>query len=244
MSVLLSEYTKYIDQISILEDELRNNCTSCDDCLDFIYKRGNIPVILSASQSICHIKNYDIEQLNSEKMYSGLIVQLLGRLSGAHVIYTNSKSGSNQTTIERSPFKSLLNKVVRENKIKLLIDIQGIVENQFDIDLLTGGVGRPNLKNYQWIYKIILDNFGKSNIDRIGDNGLSGSKSGVISNFASEYLNISSIQINISPKYRIPKENSLYFAKMLRALFYSLMEINNHSKFSDNSMAEDFPKKL
>lgn len=218
MFVPLSEYTKYIELISAAEDEIKTKCTSCENCLDFVYKSGNIPILLSASQSTCHLDKNIEEQTDIDRMYTGLLVYVLGRLTNIHIIYTNTKLGFNQDKIDVSPFKSLVHRVIKEYKIKLFIDLQGGVQSNYDINLTTGGIGRPYLKQNQFIYKVLLDNLKTVNIDNIGENSSIVEKNGIINTILQEDLDVSLLGINISPKYRQPNKNSLEMAKLARAL--------------------------
>jgi hypothetical protein len=101
------------------------------------YVKGRIPVLISAPHGARHYRACD-GRWKAEDAYTSSLAIVLGRLTGAHVMYLKNKAAEDPNSDIRSRYKDFLGNVVRENGIQFLIDLHGAHRDQpFKIDVGT-----------------------------------------------------------------------------------------------------------
>lgn len=217
------------DKIREIDSSLFKNIYPKNGDPDFIYKEGIIPVILTAPHATAHIRrnDYGEEFVKPEDILTGAIVQTLGELTGAHIVYTKWKSRMDPARYSNSPFREKLREIIYKFPVRILIDIHGMPFNNIDLDIGTGGVGRPYLKGNDWIINDIINNSNGHGITKIGDNQIFPAKFETLSKFAFNDLDLISLQIEISREYRKPESNFKNFETLVNAFVKTILEINS-----------------
>ena len=90
------------------------------DCYGYI--QGQIPILLSAPHGAKHLRG---NRWKGEDEYTSALAVVVGRLTGAHVLYTKYKTAEDPNYDGKSRYKSLLKNIVREHGIRFLIDLHG-----------------------------------------------------------------------------------------------------------------------
>ena len=133
----------------------------------FIIEKGVIPIMVSAPHSISQQR--DGKKKRADKMTSS-IAQFLHKATGCHIIYSAkfSEGDANYDPIENNgnPYQSRLIEYIKENNIKVLIDLHGAAaERGFAIEIGTAplrdadnniiGSEFRSLKGHDFIVKLI-----------------------------------------------------------------------------------------
>lgn len=101
------------------------------------YVRGQIPILISAPHGARHYRACE-SRWKAEDAYTSSLAIVLGRLTGAHVIYLKNKAAEDPNSDIHSRYKDFLADIVRENHIQFLIDLHGAHRDQpFKIDVGT-----------------------------------------------------------------------------------------------------------
>lgn len=183
---------------------------------------GKIPVLISAPHSVRQYRNGKIKE---KDLYTGPIVIELQRLTNCYCIYkTKNNNDDANYDIENNSYKEEILKIIKKNKIKLLIDIHGASNKYgFGIDIGTGeGKNLNNKKKAVEILKNILERYEIENIEI--DKIFKANSIHTICKTISEKTMIPCIEIEIAKKYR-DIENFEELTKMILALRKYIKEI-------------------
>lgn len=186
---------------------------------DYEYKKGNIPVLISAPHTVKQMRNGEYKKAD---IYTGALVKTLHDATGAHVIYKTSTNGDENYTTEDTMYRKKIKEIVENNHIKIIIDLHGMsADKDSDIDIGTGGHIHGNLlgkKNILSIVKKSLDdvNYTVNKYFAAGSNK-------TISSYCSSTLGIPTLQIEVNGKYRSSdSENFTYMANNLEEMINDL----------------------
>ena len=69
---------------------------------DYKYKKGSIPILISAPHSVKQIRN---DELKPADIYTGAIIKTLGKNTNAHIIYKTHTKGDENHTDESTPYR-------------------------------------------------------------------------------------------------------------------------------------------
>jgi hypothetical protein len=101
------------------------------------YVRGQIPILISAPHGARHYRACE-SRWKAEDAYTSSLAIVLGRLTGAHVMYLKNKATEDPNSDIHSRYKDFLANIVRENRIQFVIDLHGAHRDQpFKIDVGT-----------------------------------------------------------------------------------------------------------
>jgi hypothetical protein len=105
----------------------------------YSYLEGRIPILISAPHGTKHYRKQEGRGYwKKEDAYTSAIAIELGRLTGAHVIYTNYKAGEDPNNDTHCAYKEFLEKAVKEHDIRFIVDLHGASGSQpFKIDVGT-----------------------------------------------------------------------------------------------------------
>jgi len=167
-------------------------------------------IMISAPHSVKHIREWEI--LPQDLLTWWLVLYLWKRLN-LPVIYSTSYEvwDPNFDENKKSEYKQVLAKYIRENNIKLLIDLHGCRSfRDFSIELWTGWEGSPNLLwrlNISHSIEKSLNDSLKPYIQHAGktitkNTIFSASRETTVSAFISKECKIPSIQIEINKELR------------------------------------------
>jgi len=157
-------------------------------------KQGITPVMLTAVHTVEQNKN---DGIKPNEPFTGAIAQYVANKVQASYFIKSIDNGieTNSETIDE--FKILLLKYIKENNIKLLIDLHGAKqEREFDVELAT----LNDMTACLTTQNTLIDCFKTYGINTIHLNDPF--KGGGITKYIYENTNIDIIQIEINHKYR------------------------------------------
>ncbi len=195
MNNLIKRITKFNDELYSKEKIRFDNKEK-----SFFVIKGKIPVILSAPHSVKQLREGKIKEAENQ---TGAIVSILAEETGCFAIYkTYNKQDDANYDIENNEYKEEIKQIVKENDIKILLDIHGARdEYNFDIDL--GTAYGENINNNIEILKKLKECFKKYKIENVTENKIfKVDNIRTVSKCINEETKIPCIQLEISWKYR------------------------------------------
>jgi hypothetical protein len=195
------------ESVSIIEDLrlIEASDIKCSKLSDqyYGYVEGHIPILISAPHGTKHYSASEGRWRAKDACTSSMAI-MLGRLTGAHVIYAKYKTTEDPNCDEPSRYKDFLERVVRENGIRFVMDLHGAGRNRpFKIDVGTMGdeTDLSSCPTYKPIIAEAFRGFG----DRVFNKRFQGKNTGTITNFARNHLGVEAAQFEINARYRIIK---------------------------------------
>lgn len=194
-----------------------------------LYRVRNFPgrVMLSAPHSVNQIRRGNIKYA---EVYTGAMTEYLSEILSVSSIIKSLNDKDDANYDEVSKYRDEAVKLIRDQDIKLLLDIHGASElRDFDIEI---GTARGRNINYNdEILDIILSlskeyGFSKVNVDDL----FTASNKNTVSRYVNEKTGIYAIQLEINKKYRSPDTNYIDFEKMLNFLSHLIVTIDNYLK--------------
>ncbi len=173
----------------ILENEMKY------ENLTYICKNGNNPILLSAPHTMMQLKedgNYKMSET-----FTKAITMYVGDNTDSFYLIKNKDTGIDSNNSEEDTFKNMLLDIIKDNNIKLLIDIHGAKEER-DFDIEIGNLN--NLSSDFSTVNELVDAFNEEGIFNIEVN--EPFKGGMITKTVFFETNIDVIQIEINKKYR------------------------------------------
>lgn len=163
---------------------------------------GEIPIILSAPHCVKQTRNGKMKQAEGE---TGAIVQIIAKDTKCHAIYKTYNNNDDANYDLESSYKKELEKIIKERKIKLLLDIHGARnENDFNIEL--GTSDGENVEGKEYIIKELKENLKQQGITNIVENTkFKANTIHTISKYIHEKTKIPCIQLEITGRYRYIK---------------------------------------
>ncbi len=166
--------------------------------------KGSVPVLVSCPHSIDQIRK---GMLKPREVYSGAICKLIQERTDCFAIYKYHNNGIDDNFVLHTKYKQKIGELIRENDIKLLIDIHGMVGSKskrfrgYYVELGTND-GR-NLLDKIYLSKEFTEIFNKHGVDKVvTDKQFRASKSCTISKYVARTYKTPSIQIEISGDFR------------------------------------------
>ena len=129
--------------------------------------KGNIPVIISAPHSVKQLRE---GRVKGAEYQTGAIASILSEETSCFAIYKtyNNQDDANYD-MENNEYKEEIKKIIKENDIRILLDIHGAKdEHNFDIDL--GTAYGENINNNIEILKRLKNYFKKYKIENVTEN--------------------------------------------------------------------------
>ena len=186
---------------------------------DYKYKKGSIPILISAPHSVKQIRN---DELKPADIYTGAIIKTLGKNTNAHIIYkTHTKDDENHTD-ESTAYRKKIKEIIKDNEIKVIIDLHGMSKDKdSDIDIGTGGSSNPNLLVEDYILSSVKNSL--SSLKYSVNKYFSAKGKLTISVYCSQKLGIPTLQLEINRKYRTKdSENFSYIVNILSKMINDL----------------------
>ena len=184
--------------------------------------KGKIPILISAPHSVRQIRNGKIK---GKDIYTGPIAIVLQQETNCHCIYkTKNNNDDANYDIENNTYKEEILKIIKQNNIKLLLDIHGASdEHGFGVDIATGE--RENLNGNEKALEILVEVLKKHNIGNIEIDKVFIAKSiHTICKTIAEKTSIPCIEIEIAKKFR-DINNFSNISKIIEALKEYIIEI-------------------
>ena len=155
-----------IEQLVELENDILYQEYADDKQPEYVYLKGNIPVLLSAPHGAVQTRAGKIKE---EDEYTAGLARLIGNRTGAHVIYVRRKSRTDPNADATAPYKQTLRQIVQENKINFVLDLHGANKDR-DFGIALGTMNGKSCSEEE--RQIIVKTFEKYEISEAG-NGLS-----------------------------------------------------------------------
>ena len=177
-------------------EEFKEKIISYDLLSDkYLIKNGINPVLLSAPHAVSHIREDGTIKL-AEPMTKNIAAYVADKVDCSYII-KNEINGIDANHSDDDEYKNILLKMIKDNNIKLVLDIHGAnINNDFDIEIGT-------LNNLSADYSTInelIDAFNENGILKISSN--SKFKGGKITQKVYFETTIDIIQIEINRIYR------------------------------------------
>ncbi|MDD2435555.1 MAG: hypothetical protein PHO63_04800 [Bacilli bacterium] len=175
-------------------EDIINNYESNVSRYQYMIKNGKTPVMLTAVHTVSQKKK---DRIKPSEPYTSAICQYVGNTINCSFMIKSIDNGIDSNHKDEDDFKQLLKKTIKENNIKLLIDIHGASSKRdFDIEFGT-------LKNMTMdinTQNTLKDCLNKEGIDNINYNNLF--CGGGITRYIYENTDIDVVQLEINHKYR------------------------------------------
>ena len=188
----------------------------------FSYKIGKIPVLLSAPHSVEHLREGNLKIAEEE---TGAIVQIIAELANCSCIYkTYNNNDDANYDIERNEYKEKIIEIIKDNNIKVLIDMHG-ASNKHEFDIEIGTDNNKNLNGNNEILDLLIRKLKNNGIEKIYvDSRFKASSIHTICKYVSSNVNIPCIQMEIVGKYRY-KDYHEGIQKLVNAIKEFIQEI-------------------
>ena len=160
----------------------------------YILQIGKIPVIITAVHTMIQYKSDDFK--SSEPFTKAIAKYVSNKVKGSYFIKLKD-TGIDSNSLRNEEFKEKLLNIIKDNNIKLLLDLHGAKkERKFDVELGT----LNNLSADFTTIKELADAFNENKIYNIEFN--TPFKGGGITQYIYDHTDIDVIQIEINAKYR------------------------------------------
>lgn len=100
----------------------------------FVHEVGEIPVLISAPHATAHRRR---GRMKGEEEFTAALAVLLGRQTGAHVLYTRYRSEADPNWDREAPYKLMLRRIVAQYGIRFVLDVHGM-SNRYKIGMALG----------------------------------------------------------------------------------------------------------
>jgi hypothetical protein len=174
----------------------------------FDYIEGRIPILISAPHGTKHYRQCDGKGYwKEEDAYTSSLAIILGKLTGAHVLYTRYKTKEDPNNELSCGYKKFLRKIVEEYRIKFIVDLHGASVNQpFSVDV---GVMSDAPENCSCPdFRPIIQQDFQGLEEKLFNKHFVAASCGTITSFARNDLGIEAAQFEINARYRIVQSRS------------------------------------
>lgn len=179
----------------------------------YAFLKGEIPVLVSAPHGAKHFRQ---DRWKSEDEYTSSLAIVLGRLTGAHVLYTRNKSPEDPNWDEPSVYKALLAGIVQQYGIRFVIDLHGsYMERPYKIDvgIITSNPGKSSCPTYRETLQEVFADFQQP----LFNQSFSARGGRTITSFCKRELGIEAAQFEINARYRVLEEKGVAGERPFRA---------------------------
>lgn len=189
------------------EEQFRSKSYFGSSDKDYEYKPGNIPILISAPHAVKQLRNNEYKKAD---IYTGALVKILHKTTGAHVIYKTSTNGDENYTIDETKYRKKVKEIVKKNDIKVVIDLHGMASDKdSDIDIGTGNASNTNLLGQSYILSSVVSSL--NNVNYTVNKYFTGGGSKTMSTYCSKKLGVPSLQLEINRKYRSSDSTNFSF---------------------------------
>ena len=188
---------------------------------DFIIKKGSIPILFTAPHTMMQQK--DDGSIKLEEPFTKAIALYLNKHSNINSMIKIKDTGEDSNRDNRDEFKTELIRFIKNNNIKLVIDLHGAsINRNFDVEFGT----LNNLSADYSTIKELEESFVENGIKNINHNDPF--KGGAITQYVYNLKNVDVIQVEISKKYR--DQNNIKNIKKLCESFENFIKQYNNKK--------------
>jgi len=172
------------------------------------YIKGSIPILISAPHGAKHFRASD-GTWKAEDAYTASLAIVLGRLTGAHVLYVKNQTREDPNNDTGTAYKEFLKGVVQANHIRFILDLHGSAGQKPKVD-----VGIMEASPSQCSCPTFRDTLEGAFFDlepKVFNQRFAARGAGTVTCFARNYLGIEAAQVEISRNYRIVMSKSTGF---------------------------------
>ncbi|MCC5911640.1 MAG: hypothetical protein JJT76_14540 [Clostridiaceae bacterium] len=233
MQHLIHLNNKLIKNVFELEQQFAfNNYLGKDEGSNFKYRKGNIPIIISAPHAVKQIRNGKIK---NPEIFTGSLALLLGDITDCHVIYRTFTGNGDSNKDMPCEYKNFLLEKIKEYNLFCLIDLHGLNKKRdlmIDVGTLNGISITENIKN------IIINSFKEHAVfDVRFDHIFNADRTGTVVRTAWYGVGISSFQLEINGIYRDINytqnwNNFNKIIKSLQLLIINLYKLNTLNRLN------------
>lgn len=163
--------------------------------LTYICKSGTVPVIITAAHTMMQLKE-DGTYKNSEP-YTKAIAMYIAENTNSFYLIKNKDTGVDSNKTDEDTFKNMLLDIIKDNNIKLVLDIHGAKKDrEFDVELGT----LNNLSSDYSTINELKEAFIETGVFNVEINNPF--KGGAITQSVFSNTNSDVIQIEINKNYR------------------------------------------
>ena len=163
--------------------------------LTYIVKIGKLPIILTAVHTMTQFKENG--EYKKSEPYTKAIAMYIAQTTNCSYLIKNKDTGVDPNNIENDVFKNMLLDNIKDNNIKLVIDIHGAKKDRdFDIELGT----LNNLSSDYSTIKELIEAFNENGIINVKINNPF--KGGAITQKVFAETDCDVIQIEINANFR------------------------------------------
>lgn len=165
------------------------------DNLTYIARSGKLPTIITAAHTMMQLKTQG--EYKKSEPYTKAVAMYVAEKSDCFYLIKNKDTGIDSNNVDNDTFKNMLIDNIRDNDIKLVIDLHGAKKDRdFDIELGT----LNNLSSDYSTTKELIDAFNENGIFNIKTNDPF--KGGSITKKVFSDTSCDVIQIEINANFR------------------------------------------
>ncbi len=180
-----------------------------------IHLTGDIPVLITAPHATTHMRD---NRLKRYEIYTAAICTILHATTGAHALYSNYYSEKDPNYYDDSPFKHETEQIVRQNGIKLILDIHGTGEDKPFAVYPGWGVNRRFLHGNTDILRNFYQLAEKYGLRVGSEQVFPAARQNTIAKYCALKLEKIAIQVEINKSFRKPRTDAADFNKMIKYL--------------------------
>lgn len=175
------------EEINIFENEVYN--------LDYVIKKGTIPILFTAPHTMEQIRLDGT--FKYAETYTKAIALYLNKYYNVNIMVKIKDTGIDANKDNRCEFKTELLRFIKENNIKLVIDLHGSsIMRDFDVEFGTLNNLSASFSTIKELEEAFIDN-GIKNIKHNDP-----FKGGAITEYVHSLCNVEVLQLEINHKYR------------------------------------------
>ena len=170
------------------------------------YVKGTIPILISAPHGAKHFRTRE-QRWKAEDAYTSQLAILLGRKTGAYVIFLKKEATEDPNNDLQSRYKDFLGKVVKENGIRFIIDLHGACASapfKVDVGTITNSIAKCSCPTFRPLIAEAFQNFDTE----VFNQRFRARGNGTITYFAKHNLGIEAAQFEINAHFRILKSKA------------------------------------
>ena len=204
----------------MLFNEEINKLEIFDSNEDYIIRKGNIPILFTASHTMKQINEDGSIKLSEP--YTKAIALYLNKYFNVNCMVKIKDTGIDSNKDNRDEFKTELIRFVKDNKIKIVIDLHGASEiHDFDVEFGT----LNNLSTDFSTIKELEEAFTENGIRNVKYNNPF--KGGAITQYLYGLEDVDVVQVEINHKYR-DYNNTKDLEKLCKSLENFIKQYNEY----------------
>ena len=197
----------YLKRLIEHEEDVRYRTPAMNGDAEFKHAPGRVPVLLSAPHGAAHTRN---GRMKEEDEFTAAMVLLVSELTGAHALYARRYSHTDPNYYRDVPYKQYMAEIVRQHRIRFVIDVHGASERH-GIGVALGTMeGKSCPAHYRRILGVLkeagfdsqADCLQRLDVDHLFKGG-GGLRQETITRYACQSLGVPSAQFELNPRLRV-----------------------------------------